>query len=106
RSTTRSREARGSRTSWSSSGRSSRSRSRARRELRELGGRAGGELGRLRLLARRGVPVERTAGNRAVDQLHELTVPALDGRGVAALGGGRETLRQRLDRRAVAEVLE
>ena len=31
---------------------------------------------------------------------------ALDRRGVAAFGGGRETLRQRLDRRAVAEVLE
>src|SRR5215217_5965291 len=52
------------------------------------------------------VPVQRSACHSSVDQPHEVAVRRLDRRRVAALGSRREALRQRLDRGAVAEVLE
>src|SRR5712691_891656 len=73
---------------------------------RALGGRGGSELRCLRLLARRGVPVERTARGRAVDRADEFAVLRRDPLRVAVRGSRLEALRQRLDGRAVAEVLE
>ena len=54
----------------------------------------------------RRVPVQRAAGDRPVDQLDEAAMLGLDRVGVAVLDRRREPLRQRLDRRAVAQVLE
>src|SRR6266516_2236540 len=61
---------------------------------------------RLRLLASGGVAVERPAGGRLVDRAHELAM--LRGSALLVTVGDRalQALRQGLDRRAVAEVLE
>jgi hypothetical protein len=50
--------------------------------------------------------VQGTARHGPVDPLDEVAVLRLGGRGVATLDGRRQALRQRLDRRAIAEVLE
>jgi hypothetical protein len=50
--------------------------------------------------------VQRAACDGPVDQLDEAPVLGLDAGGVPVLCGGREALRQRLDRRALAQVLE
>src|SRR5438067_2614585 len=50
--------------------------------------------------------MERAARDGAIDPLHERAVLALGGGVVVALDGCSETLRQRLDRRAVAQVLQ
>src|SRR5581483_1534048 len=67
--------------------------------------RAGDELRRLSLLPRRRVRVQRSARGRPVDHAHESAVLLGDPGGVALLDRGRKALRQRLDRRAVAEIL-
>src|SRR6185503_10890143 len=87
----------------SSSSRSGRSR-RATRE-RTLRRGAGDEPCGLRLLAGRGVRVERALRGGAVDPADERAMLRGDRVGVAGLDGGLEALGQRLDRRAVADVL-
>ena len=74
------------------------SRSRPARLLRD-------ELRGLRLLARRGVPVDRAAGGRPVDPALKLGVLGRDLVLVAGLDRSLEPARDRLDRRAVAEVV-
>ena len=68
-------------------------------------GSAGDEPRGVRLLARGGVAVERAARRGTVDRAHELAMLGRDALGVAVGDGRLEALRQRLDRRAVAEVL-
>jgi hypothetical protein len=60
----------------------------------------------VRLLAGGGVAVERTPTRGAVDRPHELAMLVGDDIGVSGGDRGLESLRERLDRRAVAQVLE
>src|SRR5262245_65733803 len=85
----------------SSSSRSGRSRS----VTRALGGGAGDEARGLGLLAGRGVRVQRAFRGGAVDPPDERAVLGGDRVGVSGLDGDLEALGQRLDRRAVADVL-
>jgi hypothetical protein len=50
--------------------------------------------------------VQRAARDRAVDQPDEVAVLRLDSRRIALADRRRQPFRERLDRRAVAEVLE
>ena len=93
----------------------SRGRRLARRAGRGLAGalrlgsfaRACGDHARsLRLLARRGVRMQRATGGRAVDEHLQLLVLAVDQRGVAAVDRRLEPAEVGLDRRLVAQVLE
>jgi hypothetical protein len=63
------------------------------------------ERGDARLLARRGVLVQRALRRRLVDRAHEQEVLGRDRVGVAAGDGRLEALRQRLHGRPVAKVL-
>src|SRR4051794_28644535 len=89
-----------------------RARTRADRNnprARSCGGlalRAGGDARRLRLPARGGVSVQRTAGGRAVEPADELAVLRSDAILVAVLHRSLEALRERLRGRAVVQVLE
>src|SRR5439155_22731082 len=68
--------------------------------------RAAEQAGRLRLLARGGIPMKCPPGRRPVDRAHELAMLG-DRTLLVALGNGSlQASRQRLDRRAVAQVLE
>src|SRR3954447_2734983 len=68
--------------------------------------RAGDELRGLRLAPRGRVLVQRAAGGRSVEHPHELGVLGRHLLAIAVLDGGLEALRERLDRRSVAQVLE
>jgi len=50
--------------------------------------------------------MQRATGRRAIDGADELSMLGRDALGVAFAGGDLEPLRQRLDRRAVAQVFQ
>src|SRR5215211_7789871 len=76
----------------------------ATRSLRAL--RAADDALGLRLLAGGGVLVDRATRGRSVDRAYELLVLGLDRGCITVRDGALEPLRERLDRRAVAKVLE
>ena len=80
---------------------------RARTRARARGGQplAGDEARRLRLAAGGGVPMERAAGDGAVEPAHEVAVRGLHVVLVASLDRVAELARERAHGRAVADVL-